>query len=679
MAVAHTGTPTSATTDGAGLTINKPAGVAVGDLLLAFVMGCDDDVATITPPSGWTSVRTQAIPGISQTSGCWYRFVDGSEGSSFSWTFSSQSASFPHTGCILAFSGVDTTTPVHTSNSANFSSNTSHALPAVTSTRGGALHVGAIVGWRSSGTATTSWHADYTERVDTFGNQGLVTAATRNAVVDPAGAGTSPTMNANTTSQSVAGARFSVLLNAKRQLAAPAGDVSRDGDWQTNGGATTNIYQAIDEEPASDSDYIAHSAISGTYVLALGSVTDPASSASHVIRMRVWRTSTSSSLTVQLRQGATNITGAQAVAFVGSSSWADFFYTLSGAEADAITNYGDLDLALAGANTLSNLRVGYAALEVPQASSTAVSADLQGLYDVQGTVQADLGGTFDVQGTVSADLAGAFDVQATVSADLAGSYDVHDAVSADLAGAYDVAGMVTSDLQGAFGVRALVARSLDALYDVQAQVTAALEGLYDVLGTVVADLAGVADVQNTVSADLGGVFDVQGDARVSADLTGSFEVSNLVAADLAGAYDVAAMVSADLGGAYTLRAQVGAELAGSFDTSGLVGRDLTGSFDAQGTLIVELQGRYGVRAQVGADLTGAFDTRNLVSGDLQGVYGVRASTSASLIASYELTANPARSLIAVYSVALPEGADTDALQVLGPTHRRGAVSAGTLL
>src|ERR1041385_6244732 len=50
-------TPWSANTSGSGFTINKPAGVAAGDLmiaLLSFAPGSGVTQRTVTVPSGWT-------------------------------------------------------------------------------------------------------------------------------------------------------------------------------------------------------------------------------------------------------------------------------------------------------------------------------------------------------------------------------------------------------------------------------------------------------------------------------------------------------------------------------------------------------------------------------------------------------------------------------------------------
>ena len=116
----------------------------------------------------------------------------------------------------------------------------------------------------------------------------------------------------------------------------------------------TNIFQSIDEaSPANDADFIRSPAspANQVYVCRLSSVTDPVSSTGHVMRMRT-STDLSAQETLdfvqQLRmtyvsevsQGT--LIASQSRNGVNSTTWTDSVYTLSGAEADAITNYAAL-------------------------------------------------------------------------------------------------------------------------------------------------------------------------------------------------------------------------------------------------------------------------------------------------------------------------------------------------
>lgn len=136
------------------------------------------------------------------------------------------------------------------------------------------------------------------------------------------------------------------------QFARPNADTTI-GNFTDEGGGTTSIFQSIDEETANDSDFIQSpsSPVNEVYACALSSITDPESSSNHIMRMR---TSTdldsqeSLDFTQELRQGYVGegtqgtLIASQSRTGVTSSTWTTSSYTLSGAEADAITDYSDL-------------------------------------------------------------------------------------------------------------------------------------------------------------------------------------------------------------------------------------------------------------------------------------------------------------------------------------------------
>lgn len=118
--------------------------------------------------------------------------------------------------------------------------------------------------------------------------------------------------------------------------------------WTDQAGGTTSIYTTIDETAASDADYIKTPAPPGTneFETLLSSVTDPVSSTGHIMRWRRRKQPATGSaainLTVRLLQGTTQIVTQADNTIPGT--FTDASYTLSAAEADAITNYGDIRL-----------------------------------------------------------------------------------------------------------------------------------------------------------------------------------------------------------------------------------------------------------------------------------------------------------------------------------------------
>lgn len=137
------------------------------------------------------------------------------------------------------------------------------------------------------------------------------------------------------------------------QFARPSTDTTRES-YTDEAGGTTNIYTKIDETTADDNDYIKSAAAptSDVYVTKLTSVEDPVASTGHIIRYRYRKSAASGAqidLTAQLRQGyvSEGTLGTQIATYSHtnvSDAWTTTTQTLSGGEADSITNYADLFL-----------------------------------------------------------------------------------------------------------------------------------------------------------------------------------------------------------------------------------------------------------------------------------------------------------------------------------------------
>ena len=104
-------------------------------------------------------------------------------------------------------------------------------------------------------------------------------------------------------------------------------------------------------------------------------LTDPTSSTGHIVRYK-WRNAANDignatiDVTIELRQGVTVIASKSHVG-IDHLNWISDSFTLSGAEADSITDYTDLRIKLditfdAGILGDRNARVTWAELEVPQ-------------------------------------------------------------------------------------------------------------------------------------------------------------------------------------------------------------------------------------------------------------------------------------------------------------------------
>jgi hypothetical protein len=137
------------------------------------------------------------------------------------------------------------------------------------------------------------------------------------------------------------------------QFARPDADTSI-GTWTDTGGATSDLFAEIDETVASDADYVKSvtAPANAPLVVALSNVEDPLSSSGHTVRYRYQKNASGGAqidLTVQLRQGYTNEGSpgtliAEAVITDIPNGFTNGSFTLTGGEADAITDYTDLFL-----------------------------------------------------------------------------------------------------------------------------------------------------------------------------------------------------------------------------------------------------------------------------------------------------------------------------------------------
>jgi hypothetical protein len=137
------------------------------------------------------------------------------------------------------------------------------------------------------------------------------------------------------------------------QFARPDADLTNEG-FVNQAASGANLYLSLDEVTADDADY-AVSAVAPTsdvYACSLSTIEDPVSSTGHVVRYRYRKSAAAGAaidMTVQLRQGyvseGTQGTLIHSVTHTDISDTAvSNNFTLSGAEADTITNYADLAL-----------------------------------------------------------------------------------------------------------------------------------------------------------------------------------------------------------------------------------------------------------------------------------------------------------------------------------------------
>lgn len=214
------------------------------------------------------------------------------------------------------------------------------AAPAAVSTASGGLAVTATLAGQPNAASTAS--AGLTAHAGLAATPASTSAAS--AVLTVTG-----TLAATVGSASTVTATLTV--GAPPQVLAPSAD-SVDGAWTTDTGGA-DLTAAIDESTPSDSDYIRSELAPSTSKcrLKLAAGNDPHSSTGHVIKWRVGKDTTGGpqvNVTVSLRQGGGNTLGGGSLVASFTRNDVDALTTfeeaLSGAEADAITDYADLFL-----------------------------------------------------------------------------------------------------------------------------------------------------------------------------------------------------------------------------------------------------------------------------------------------------------------------------------------------
>lgn len=133
------GTPTTvAHATAANFTINKPTGSQSGDVCIVVEYQERNPAQTVTPPTGWTQIRSGAntVPVDDANCLCFYKVLDGSEGSNFVFTH----ASVYRAACCATYRPPVLGALLHVDAAAvSVTSTTSLALTAITTTKANCL------------------------------------------------------------------------------------------------------------------------------------------------------------------------------------------------------------------------------------------------------------------------------------------------------------------------------------------------------------------------------------------------------------------------------------------------------------------------------------------------------------------------------------------------------------
>ena len=163
------------------ITVNKPAGVLSGDLLIAYISKTMYGVGDLAP-SGWTLIRTDSNSSCCR-SGIYYKVATSSEPASYTWNIAGSETY--GIGTIQVYRGADTTSPINAHGATTPISGTSYQAPSITTTVADTRLVTFFVA--RNGTATWTPPTGMTEAYDFRFSTGTLTTSSANASMAAAG------------------------------------------------------------------------------------------------------------------------------------------------------------------------------------------------------------------------------------------------------------------------------------------------------------------------------------------------------------------------------------------------------------------------------------------------------------------------------------------------------------
>jgi hypothetical protein len=190
---------------GPSISVNAPAGVVPGDVLVATVAKSGAEV--LTTPAGWTKVDS-VLDNSTMYLGLYWRVAASGDPASFAWTWAGGTSRYA-AGGITAYIDVDNDNPVDAHAAAGVSNTTSFPAPTVTTTFANDL----IVTAHAVNANNSNWTppAGMTERLDLVAGSGSFVSIEQNDVLQAIPGAT----GAKTATSSVSGGGGGITLALK--------------------------------------------------------------------------------------------------------------------------------------------------------------------------------------------------------------------------------------------------------------------------------------------------------------------------------------------------------------------------------------------------------------------------------------------------------------------------------
>jgi hypothetical protein len=341
MAITQVGSATGAGTNGAATaTVTKPTGVVNDDILLAFIARDAGTANVVTPPTGWTLIRdTNDGGGVTIGMSSYWKRASG-EGANYAWVFPGSDGA----ALITAWRGcIGTGTPIDvnsggptTGNSVNIDAPT--LTPTLTDDL---LLCGYVIDNGGAAVSTISVNATLTNLGTQLSGGSLTRVSVGSLQLTSAAATGLKRSTAGASQAATAGQQITLISGVVDQFVSPISDVTL-GSW-----TPTPLYPNIDEATVDDSNYITSGSnpVSDVCEVAFDILNDPSVSTGHIVYYRYRKAGNAGKqvdLQVDLVQGTTVIaTWTHTDIGVGIQQKSQ---TLTGTQADSITDYTDLRL-----------------------------------------------------------------------------------------------------------------------------------------------------------------------------------------------------------------------------------------------------------------------------------------------------------------------------------------------
>lgn len=203
----------TAATPASSLTLNIPAGCVANDVLLACIGVAGGTGASITPPSGWTLVSTQA-QGTNMLMNVYWYLATGYDASSFAWTFDSARQA---SGFILDYSGAYGHLPPSSTTTSTATAGSVTVTTAPASSYETGMGIQFFGAFNTTGTTTmTSGGGGYTQRVDTCTTATAFIEVAAQDLAKGLGLGSISTKAANIAGQTATSIAISVFIDDQR-------------------------------------------------------------------------------------------------------------------------------------------------------------------------------------------------------------------------------------------------------------------------------------------------------------------------------------------------------------------------------------------------------------------------------------------------------------------------------